>query len=122
MTQWKILQYSHDKALIFSEYIIDTHIYDERENNYETSSIRKWLNNEFLYKAFKMEDRNNIVKKVVNNSIISTLDDDNDYVCSNTKDNVFLLSRKEIADETYGFLDDPWEMCEKREKEKNSIR
>ena len=115
--KWKILQYSHDKALIFSEYIIDTHIYDERENNYETSSIRKWLNNEFLYKAFKMEDRNNIVKKVVNNSIISTLDDDNDYVCSNTKDNVFLLSRKEIADETYGFLDDPWEMCEKREKE-----
>lgn len=42
----------------------------------------------------------------VDNSVSSTMDYSNSNICSNTKDRVYLLSKKDIYNENYGFVDD----------------
>lgn len=77
----------------------------QKLNNYKESDIRKWLNGEFLNKAFYY-DRALILPTDVDNSVRSTMDSSNSNICSNTKDRVYLLSKKDIYNENYGFVDD----------------
>ena len=66
-------------------------------NNYEKSEIRTWLNEEFLNIAFSDEEKNKIPTTLVDNSLDSTLDEANKYVCGDTEDKIYLLSRKEAT-------------------------
>ncbi len=67
----------------------------EGNTTWENSSIRKWLNNEFINRAFTKEQQKLIISSNVNNSISGG---------NNTKDKVFLLSETEITNTKYGFI------------------
>ena len=71
------------------------------------SNLRWFLNNEFLEKAFTDDESNIIPITDVDNSLASTLDSSNSYVCANTDDKVFALSRAELTNTDYGFDSDP---------------
>ena len=84
-------------------------------NNYEYSSIRKWLNEEFYKNAFSEMQRQLIAETTVDNSARSTNPNvdtlqfnngNNSYACANTNDKVFLLSEREATNSAYGFASD----------------
>ena len=111
--RWRYLSQEGKKVQYRSENILcerewkntDTLASGQKLNNYKESDIRKWLNGEFLNKAFYY-DRNLILPTDVDNSVSSTMDPSNSNICSNTKDRVYLLSKKDIYNENYGFVDD----------------
>ena len=107
--QWRWLDTKDDgKPMYVSEKCLDFHEYDDSSNNYKDSSIRKWLNGDFLGKAFS--DDSLIATTEVDNSIASTGEETNPYVCENTNDKIFLLSRQEMLNEDY-FTDDDSRVC-----------
>ena len=102
----KKVQYRSENLLCEREWkTTDTLASGQKLNNYKESDIRKWLNGEFLNKAFYY-DRALIVPTDVDNSVSSTMDYSNSNICSNTNDRVYLLSKKDIYNENYGFVDD----------------
>ena len=102
--KWDILEEKYGKALIITHDIIDSKAFNtNRTNNYEKSSIRNWLNNDFYNMAFNVEEKKKIQSTLVDNTLSSTGDDENKNVCNDTKDNVFLLSVKEAK--TYYEMD-----------------
>ena len=96
--KWNILKTEGKKALIITDKIIDTLKFDEESRNYENSFIRRWLNNEFYNNAFNEQEKALIEKTLVDNSLASTTDTKNPYVCKDTLDKVFLLSVKEVQE------------------------
>lgn len=107
--QWRWLGAKDDgKTMYVSEKCLDSHKYDDENNNYKNSSIRQWLNGDFLDKAFS--DDSLIATTEVDNSTASTGEDTNPYVCENTNDRIFLLSWQEMLNEDY-FADDESRAC-----------
>lgn len=107
--QWRWLDTKDDgKPMYVSEKCLDRHLYDGKDNNYKSSSIRQWLNGDFLDKAFS--DDSLIATTEVDNSTSSTGEDTNPYVCENTNDRIFLLSRQEMLNEDY-FAGDESRVC-----------
>lgn len=72
-------------------------------NNYFYSNVRNWLNNQFLNKAFTKELQEYIMENEVDNSVLSTGNENNKYVCANTKDKIYLPSYKEMTESKYGY-------------------
>ena len=110
--EWDVLDNGDGNLFITSKLILDSQsFYHETNdasfshngglgyaNDYSLSDMRLWLNDEFYSLAFS-SDRDDVVNVTeVDNSLSSTLDSDNDYVCENTTDRVFLLSRSEAKD------------------------
>lgn len=98
--EWVVLKIEKDKALLLSRYILDERPYNKKDENvtWETSDIRRWLNEDFYKIAFNSMEQKKIVDTLVrteNNSIYGT-DGGND-----TKDKVFLLSIEEV-EEVFG--------------------
>lgn len=107
--QWRWLDTKDDgKPMYVSEKCLDFVKYDDSSNNYKNSSIRKWLNGDFLDKAFS--DGSLIATTLVDNSTASTGEETNPYVCESTNDRIFLLSRQEILNEDY-FADNESRVC-----------
>lgn len=128
---WRVLD--PDSGLVVSEIIIDAQpysntiywnnenyndsVYSNYANDYKTSSIRKWLNDNFYSVAFT-----DVEKKMIN---VTTLNN-NGYFTSigttgyekfdseETKDKIFLLSYDEIGNCNYGF--------NTNQKERNAAR
>ena len=96
---WTILKKDNGSALILCDMIIDSQQYDYdslgAENNYAESTIRRWLNDNFFNTAFSAIEQEKILSTAVDNSLESTGNTRNEYVCDNTVDKVFLLSRAE---------------------------
>lgn len=93
--KWDILDEKDDCLLLISHYVIEMAHFDLNTNNYEKSAIREWLNNTFIKKAFTNEQKALLIEVEVDNSLESTLDKYNKYICPNTYDKIFLLSKKE---------------------------
>jgi uncharacterized repeat protein (TIGR02543 family) len=72
--------------------------------NYKYSNVRAWLNSTFYETAFDDLSKSLILTTVVDNSLASTTDSSNPYICENTNDKVFLLSQAEATNRAYGFL------------------
>ena len=109
--QWRWLDTKDDgKRMYVSEKCLDSHRYkyDDDNNNYKNSSIRQWLNGDFLDRAFS--DDSLIATTLVDNSTASTGEDTNPYVCENTNDRIFLLSRQEMLNGDY-FADKESRVC-----------
>ena len=90
--EWQILEkYSDGTALVISKYGLDNVKYNETDTDvtWETSSIRKWLNNEFYNKAFRNANKNLIIKSYIENKDNSS---HNTKGGNNTFDKMFLLS------------------------------
>ena len=115
---WTIIKKSDDgkKALLFADVNLDYRFYqDDCEgvfnasdgvpdgtyaNNYEYSTIRKWLNDTFYDTAFNELQSLFICVTNVDNSAASTGKEPNEFACSNTDDKVFLISVLESNLET----------------------
>ncbi len=143
--KWRILETNGTTAMILAEDIIDAHSYHNSyeartidgktiyPSNYKESEIRAWLNgysytgtsgtvstynnNGFLQTAFTTAQQNIIQTTKVDNSLASTLDSSNSYICEDTNDKIFLLSRKELTTAAYGFSTDKTEYDTARRKQ-----
>ena len=72
-------------------------------NNYKYSNARAWLNSTFLNDAFSAFQRESVIlTSEVDNSLASTGEVKNGYVCENTSDKVFFLSLSEVNDSKNG--------------------
>lgn len=92
--EWRVLDIQDGKALIISEYLLDTTVYynDMADVTWETSSLRKWLNSTFYDAAFSGSEKSLIQTTTVKNP-------DNPLYGTpggnDTEDNVFCLSLEE---------------------------
>lgn len=102
--EWQVLEIKDGKALLISKYGLDTKPYNEEWVNvtWETCTLRKWLNDDFLSGAFSMEEQEWIEETKV------SLDGEPYYSYTDTgnatHDKVFLLSIQET--EKYFASDD----------------
>ena len=86
--EWLVLEYdeANDCALLISRYGLDAQPYniEDVDVTWETCTLRKWLNEDFLVTAFSAEERAKLVEVSVPNP------------GSDTRDTVFLLSINEV--------------------------
>ena len=110
--KWRVLQSENGEAFLLSDVILDNQNYNEDYSTWEESSLRSWLNGEFMNRAFSDEEKENInITEIVNQ-------DNSDYGTeggNNISDKISLLSSAE-ADENrdgkkYGFLNDETRKC-----------
>lgn len=112
--QWKILGNETNK--FYTTYkLLDVgyynHTYIARYiNNYFYSSMRVWMNSTeqdgFMWRAFTQEEQARINDTIaVRNDLASTMDEENPFICEDTNDKVFALSRQELRSTNLGFAD-----------------
>ncbi len=115
---WNILKQDRNNYLLLSSMLLDTHEYytdyetrtinnkDIYANNYEYSTIRNWLNNDFYDQAFVFNG--SYVQETMIDNSYSTFDGtaDSIYASNQTTDKVTLLSYKDYLDTNYGFESD----------------
>ena len=99
---WTVLTQNNGQYLVLCDSIIDIMAYGDTDNKYGNSQIRTWLNGEFLKLAFADNQYAYIVDTTVDNGASSTGYSNPEYYGENTTDKVFLLSRVEVKDASYG--------------------
>ena len=116
---WRVLDPS--TGLILCEKIIDSQAYQNivRQisngnvyigttstfaNNYEHSTIRTWLNNDFFNTAFNSAQRADIKNSTINNDAYSV--SNAQYNSAPTTDKIYLLSYSEAQSSSYGLSSD----------------
>lgn len=94
--KWRVLNVINEKVYLLADKILDTQKFDteSKEVTWKDSTIRNWLNTDFLECAFSEKEKNTI--RVSN---ISTKDEV-------TKDKIYLLSSDGVAKSVYGFAND----------------
>lgn len=119
--KWRILDV--EEGLVISENIIDSQSYHNVEyyytddpsgeryygdpeftffaNNYEKSTVRAWLNDDFYNTAFTAEEKAELKAREIDNSCYDA--DSPQYDSNSTVDKVFLLSYAEAKNTEYGF-------------------
>ncbi len=93
--EWLVLDKVGSKLFLLSKYALDIHCYYEKLKSitWESSNIRSWLNNDFLFSAFNEDE----LKKIQTTKIKN-----HDYYPNNTNggnltyDKVFLLSEEDV--------------------------
>ncbi|MBR1453827.1 MAG: hypothetical protein IJ593_04200 [Lachnospiraceae bacterium] len=93
--EWIVLEKSNNKALLLSKYVLTSHTYngENADITWENSTIRKWLNSEYINTIFSKKEQGSILTTdVINN-------DNAEFGTkggNNTKDKLFLLSIDEV--------------------------
>ena len=112
---WNVLNHSNGDYLLMSNLVLDATAFNSSSsnrtidgqtiyaNNYEHSSLRTWLNNDFYNPAFYLGNER-IQATVVDNSASTTNVENNPYFSNNTNDKVFLLSYQDFINENYDFV------------------
>lgn len=112
---WRTLYTNEGISFVMSDLMLDAHEYNDAmvtvdgvfANNYKESSVRKWLNDDFLSATFTEDELSAIIDTTVDNGEKSTYiggkTKANKYECENTKDKLFLLSSSEATNGDYGF-------------------
>ena len=117
--KWCIISTNDQENELLSEYVLDTqkfqinqyyvevideYIYNGKKtfyaNNYERSTIRNYLNNVFLEKAFTSEEQRYIPRSTVDNGKNSNPLASSKYTHENTSDKVYLLCLSDIRNRT----------------------
>ena len=93
--EWLVLAKENNRILVISDKALDCHPYNSSRTRatWETCTLRKWLNNDFINAAFSAEERAKIPTVTV------SADKNPSYSTSpgnNTTDKVFLLSITEV--------------------------
>ena len=89
--EWLVLDIQDEKALVISKYALDCKRYNETNTKvtWETCTLRKWLNNNFLNSAFSASEKSKI-------PTVTVSADANPSYSTNpgnaTEDQIFLLS------------------------------
>lgn len=101
---WRILAEKDDGYLAFSEYVLESHVFNSNTwNDYSQSSIRTYLNMEFFNIAFSKDEGEYVLETLVDNSAATTASPSTHEDFDNTLDKVFLLSYQDLINEEYGF-------------------
>ena len=118
--KWRVLSVNGDDAFLITDKNIDVKPYNKYDSDcreyvvWETSILRKWLNNVFVNNAFSSEEKKEIQDTVV-------VSEQNKYYSSNaginTIDRIYLLSMGEACNEKYGFIKDATTKTETRSVE-----
>ena len=95
--EWRVLEVKGDEMLLLSEYILDAQPFNDADggNQWNNSTLREWLNKEFMEAAFSAEEATAILLTEIDNSAAQVY-----YFgpgSPNTEDHVFLLSYAEVA-------------------------
>ncbi len=87
---WIVIADSGDRLLLLSEKVLDKRVFNDNYDatSWETSSVRKWLNEDFFNAAFNDEEKT-IIEDYV------TVPGDVSAATAEVTDKVFLLSREE---------------------------
>lgn len=116
--KWQILAESNGTVTILADLILDSQDYNYKNsidtinettifsNNYEYSSIRKWLNDTFYNTIFNSLEQSIINVVEVDNNASTTYCNKNKYACENTIDKVWLLSYEEVFNKYLCHQDD----------------
>lgn len=92
--EWEVLNIQDGKALLISKYALDCQPYNEEDAKvtWETCTLRKWLNREFLKTAFSSAEAAVIAKTTLVNNDNSLYETKGG---NDTQDKIFLLSLDE---------------------------
>ena len=104
--KWRILSGDKNSEYldVLCESIIVNRPYDGDSNKYAHSDVREWLNDEFYNTAFTEIQKQYIIKKEVDNSLVSTGYAANIYVSDNTNDKIYLPSYATVTNTAYKFM------------------
>lgn len=95
--EWIVVQAENDKVFVITKDIIECKTFDDKGSKiWKDSSLRSWLNNDFLKIAFTESERNDIPDVNLNTTV-----DGNE---TSTTDKVFILA----SDEIEGWLEGKW--------------
>lgn len=111
LIEWDVLDETESTVMIIAhlsidggdfEPVVNSKTYEHNggtgySSNYELSSIRKFLNDDFYNTAFNELQKSIILNVKVDNSASSFGSSDDKYACADTYDNIFLLSYKEVS-------------------------
>lgn len=103
--EWRTFKVSNGISRMVAHRLLDVTPYSiDNVNGYDVSTLRTFLNpgGYFYENAFFLKD-DDIKSTFVDNSLASTKDTANPYVCDDTNDNVYVLSNSEIENTDYGF-------------------
>ena len=95
--EWLVVARDGQKALLLSRYGLDVQPYNKEDTNitWEKSTLRNWLNETFLNKAFTAQEQAGIELTNVDNSSSQGYSSWSTSGGNNTQDKVFLLSYAE---------------------------
>jgi len=95
--EWQVLEIKDGKALLISKYGLDEKPYNTEYKlvTWETCTLRRWLNNDFMNAAFTGEEQGRITFTNVDNSKSQGYSGWSTTGGSNTQDKIFLLSYAE---------------------------
>lgn len=109
--KWRVLSINEDgtDAFLMADQVIDVaqYFYDIYvETTWEKSSIRQWLNKEFMETAFTADEQ-----AAVETAEVTTADNQwsKEPGGNDTRDKIYLLSIEEMLNPAYGFSSDPAE-------------
>ena len=93
--EWLVIEVKDDKALVISKYALDYKQYNTSEKavTWETCSLRKWLNNDFINAAFSTYEKAMIPTVTVSADKNPSFDTKPGRA---TQDKIFLLSITEV--------------------------
>lgn len=91
---WRVLRVKGSMVLLITEKLIDAVAYNivDRSVTWETCTLRKWMNEDFIWEAFDEEEASHITEVHVKNSNNKKNDTDGG---NDTRDQVFALSIEE---------------------------
>ena len=105
--RWRILWQNEDgtDAYVMADKVLDCKKYNEdyTDATWETSTLRKWLNDDFYNTAFSSDEKSAIIEQTLKN-------EDNEVYGTaggnDTTDKVYLPSLSDMKNSAYGFSDD----------------
>ncbi len=91
--EWRVLEVQKDKVLLLTDKLLDYVRYNEERADvtWETCSLRKWMNNDFIQIAFNSEEQSKIATVTNRNTT-----NNGTKVVNDTQDKVFALSLEEV--------------------------
>ncbi len=100
--EWIVLKKTKNSVLLLSKYALEKLPYNNKSSylTWETCSLRKWLNNDFIKSSFNETEQGMIRKTTVknyDNSVYKTAGG------NDTEDKVFLLSEFDMVNGDFGF-------------------
>lgn len=114
--EWIVLKKEKDRYLCISKHLLDCKPYHEvsEKVTWADCTLRKWLNNEFLFTAFSSEEQEKILLSNVKNPKKDTLD----YIfllCYDEAEKYFLFEERGALTTPYARSQGAWYVDEKCE-------
>ena len=108
--KWRVLSVNEDgtDAFLIAENVLDVQRYHDNEDEkdtvtWENSTLRTWLNDDFMNSVFTSEEQDAIVETEIVNKKNPYGDDTVLDDADNTMDKIYLLSLEEATTQAYGF-------------------